>query len=262
MQSQSTRETLSISIRATERSSRHNGPLEKEERRVRCYDVWNDDRAILELPADRPTDRPTDATEGALIRFFPPILVRSAAADCARPSLYLARVQKKRQWAMGASLALCGDVNTFHSNSSLSHRRIQKGEGGREASDFTGKLSAVRGRKAGRQRREGGRDLGRRVEWDRHTFLAMFAAMTIYLSADRASSERWRRRRRRPVIGHFTNCGLWSEGGEGGRPSGQISNPARRNERTLPSPPLSLHLLSSGNNSGNSRAKTIITTAV
>ena len=137
---------------------------------------------------------------------------------------------------MGASLALCGDVNTFHSNSSLSHRRIQKGEGGREASDFTGKLSAVRGRKAGRQRREGGRDLGRRVEWDRHTFLAMFAAMTIYLSADRASSERWRRRRRRPVIGHFTNCGLWSEGGEGGRPSGQISNPARRNERTLPSP--------------------------
>ena len=50
MQSQSTRETLSISIRATERSSRHNGPLEKEERRVRCYDVWNDDRAILDEP--------------------------------------------------------------------------------------------------------------------------------------------------------------------------------------------------------------------
>ena len=107
MQSQSTRETLSISIRATERSSRHNGPLEKEERRVRCYDVWNDDRAILELPADRPTDRPTDATEGALIRFFPPILVRSAAADCARPSLYLARVKKSDngQWARHSPFA-------------------------------------------------------------------------------------------------------------------------------------------------------------
>ena len=83
MQSQSTRETLSISIRATERSSRHNGPLEKEERRVRCYDVWNDDRAILELPADRPTDRPTrlKALLSASSRRFLFVLPRPTARD-------------------------------------------------------------------------------------------------------------------------------------------------------------------------------------
>ena len=77
------------------------------------------------------------------------------------------------------SVALCGDVNTFHSNSSLSLRRIPKGEEREkegEASDFTGKSGES----------EGGRE-ARRVEWNRHTFLAMFAAMTIYLSADRAS---------------------------------------------------------------------------
>ena len=55
--------------------------------------------------------------------------------------------------------------------------RKGKGEESR-ASDFTGKWGSVRAKEE-----------GRRVEWNRHTFLAMFAAMTIYLSAaDRAAA--------------------------------------------------------------------------
>ena len=73
----------------------------------------------------------------------------------------------------GCVVALCGDVNTFHSNS-LSHRRIPKGERGR-----AGRAILQENGVQSEQRRE----RGRRVEWNRHTFLAMFAAMTIYLSA-------------------------------------------------------------------------------
>ena len=78
----------------------------------------------------------------------------------------------------------------------------------------------------------------------------MFAAMTIYLSADRTTASLGRRL----VIGHFTICGLVEERGH----PDKYQNPrsGRSTGRPRPEEPFT-----SGNNSGNSREKTIITTA-
>ena len=106
-----------------------------------------------------------------------PLLARPTATPLALPPacarLFISCWVGFEKSDNGCVVALCGDVNTFHSNS-LSHRRIPKGEGGEQQGErFYRKMGLSQ----------------RRVEWNRHTFLAMFAAMTIYLSAaDRAAA--------------------------------------------------------------------------